>query len=88
MIWDMKSNSFINNSMIIPLQSKLAIDLRTWSRLLFTKLQVHLYVSLSSQPSDLFLGSEWALMEEEWANGGMLRQFSQKGCNNLGKEGM
>jgi hypothetical protein len=42
----------------------------------------------SSQPFDLFLGSEWVMMEEEGANGGMLRQFSQKGYNNLGKEGM
>jgi hypothetical protein len=43
-------------------------------------------MNFSSQPSDLFLGSEWVLMEEEGANEGMLRQFSQKGCNILGKE--
>jgi hypothetical protein len=65
MIWDRKSNSFINNSMIIPLQSKSATVPRTWSGLLFTKIQVHLCISFSSQPSDLFLGSEWVKWREK-----------------------
>jgi hypothetical protein len=31
-----------------------------------------------SRPSNIFLGSEWILMEEQGANDGMLRKFSQK----------
>ena len=42
MIWDKKSTSFINNSMIIPSKPKLTTAPRTWSGLLFTKIQVHI----------------------------------------------
>ena len=54
MIWDRESNYFINNTMIIPLQSKLAIVPRTWSGLLFTKLQVHLCMA---SPLNLLISS-------------------------------
>ena len=40
-----------------------------------------------SQTSDLFLGSEGSNGGRR-ANWGMLRQFSKKDCNYLGKEGM
>jgi hypothetical protein len=45
------------------------------------------YMNFSSQPFDLFLGSEWVLMEEEGANEGMLRQFSQKETISLARKG-
>jgi hypothetical protein len=48
---------------------------------------VHLCINFSSQPSDLFLGTGWVKWKEKGANEGMLRQFSQKGYNILGKEG-
>ena len=85
MIWDSKS-TFINNSMIIPLQPKLTTTPRTWSGLLFTKLQVHL---VWTSPLNLLISSMEVngLNGGEGANAGMLSQFLTKGSNTLGKEG-
>jgi hypothetical protein len=44
-------------------------------------------MNLSSQPYDLFLGSQWVLMEEKGANEGMLRQFSQKAESSWARRG-
>jgi hypothetical protein len=65
MIWDRKSTYFIDNSMIIPFTTK-AIYCSTnlvWDPL--HQAPIAPLSRLSSQPLDLFLGSEWVLMEEE-----------------------
>jgi hypothetical protein len=65
MIWDRKNTSFINNSMIITFTTKanyFSTNL-VWAPL-HQAPSAPLY-GFSSQPSDLFLGSEWVLMEEK-----------------------
>jgi hypothetical protein len=65
MIWDWKSTSFIDNSMIIPFTTKAnycSMNL-VWAPLHQNPIPP-LY-GFSSQPSDIFLGSEWIMMEEE-----------------------
>jgi len=45
MIWEREINYFINNLMIIPLQPNLTTAPRTWSGLLFTGIQVDLFMA-------------------------------------------
>jgi hypothetical protein len=87
MIWDRKSTYFINNSMIIPFTTKFGYySMNLVQYPLHQAPSAPLY-GFSSQAYDLFLGSEWVSYGGRRANWGMLRQFSQKGCNYLGQGG-
>jgi hypothetical protein len=87
MIWDRKSTYFINNSMIIPFTTK--VDYCSMNLVLdiLHQDQSEPLYGFSSRSFDLFLGSEGVSNGGRRDNWGMLRQFSQKGCNNLGQEG-
>jgi hypothetical protein len=87
MIWDRKSTSFIDKSMIIPFTTKVvyfSMNL-VWAPL-HQAPSAPMYV-FSSQPSYLFLGSEWVSDGGRRENWGILRQFSQKDCTYLGQGG-
>jgi hypothetical protein len=87
MIWDKKSNSLIDNSMIMPFTTKFNY---CSTNLVWAPLHQDLSAplsSFSSQLSNLFLGSEWVFDGGRRANWEMQGQFSQKGCNYLGQGG-
>jgi hypothetical protein len=81
MIWNRKSTSFIDNSMIIPFTTKAGYFSMNLVRAPLHQAPSAPLYGFSSQPSDLFLGSEWISDRGRRANWGILRQFSQKGCN-------
>jgi hypothetical protein len=88
MIWDMKSTSFIDNSMIIPFTTK---DNYCSTNLVRAPLHqapsAPLY-GFSFQPYDLFLGSKWVSDGGKRANWEKQRQSHKRDAITWGKEGM
>jgi hypothetical protein len=87
MIWDRKSTSFIDNSMIIPFTIKVGYYSMNLVRAPLHQAPSAPLSDFSSQPSDLFLGSEWVSDGGRRDNSEMQGQFSQKTCNYLGQGG-
>jgi hypothetical protein len=88
MIWDRKSTSFIDNSMIIHFTTKASYYSTS---LVYAPLHQAPSAPLSgfsSKPSDLFLGSEWVLMEEEGKIGEWRGNSHKMVAITWGKEGM
>ena len=88
MIWDRKSTSFIDNSMIIPFTTKADYCSTNLVRAPLHQAPSASLYGFCSQHSYLFLGSEWVFDGGRRANWEMQGKFSQKGCNYLGQGGM